>query len=146
MNCTFGLRISGVRTPILVEEMASIEARRKGWQRRGRDDVQQGLRIVGRREKVGLDIYSGASHLLANGHHCNGPCSSHTCANSNMSLLTQENDISIDVLRSQIKAWENSFVSENGRKPERADIKQDAIIGELLTRRRGGGRLLTCNT
>lgn len=46
-----------------------------------------------------------------------------------MSLEEKENGSSVELLRAQIKQYEKDFFHDNGRKPERADIKGDATIG-----------------
>lgn len=46
-----------------------------------------------------------------------------------MSADGRENIVDIDALRVELKSWENAFKQEYGRKPGRADIKNDATIG-----------------
>ncbi|KAF2174131.1 hypothetical protein M409DRAFT_16401 [Zasmidium cellare ATCC 36951] len=40
----------------------------------------------------------------------------------------RENHVNTDTLRTELKSWENAFKAKNGRKPGRADIKNDATI------------------
>ncbi|KAK4498470.1 hypothetical protein PRZ48_011128 [Zasmidium cellare] len=45
-----------------------------------------------------------------------------------MSIENHENEINPTTLRSELKSWENAFKEKHGRKPGRADIKNDATI------------------
>ena len=57
----------------------------------------------------------------------------------------KENDVNATALRSELKSWENAFKAEHGRKPGRADIKSDAMIGLFFGL--GGLKLiLTCSS